>query len=107
MKEKKRTNKFIWLEIIIFTVISSLLVYLYLTYSDFLSENIPEIFLYDKKKPMLFNSGAFFLFFSFFIIIYTIFARKKWFIAVYVILFSIFFQSITNIMYWLNESFDD
>ena len=47
--------------------------------------NLAELFIYDPKSPLLFNSGAFFLFFSVFIIIYSIFVKKKWFIAVYVI----------------------
>lgn len=40
---------------------------------------------------MLFNSGAFFLFFTAFIIVYTIFNKNKWFTAIYVVLFSFFF----------------
>ena len=62
--------------------------------------NLLELLKYDIEKPMLFTSGAFFLFFSIFIIFYTLFAKKKWFISVYVIIFSLFFYYKSSGIYF-------
>ena len=64
-------------------------------------ENLGEIFLYDPSKPMLFNSGAYMLFFSLFIIIYTLIYKKRFLVAVYVILFSLFFYYKSSGIYFL------
>lgn len=64
-------------------------------------ENLGEIFLYNPDKPMLFNSGAFMLFFSIFIIIYTLIYKKRFLVAVYIILFSLFFYYKSSGIYFL------
>ena len=64
-------------------------------------QNLGEIFLYDPNKPMLFNSGAFMLFFSLFIIIYTLIYKKRVLVAVYVVVFSLFFYYKSSGIYFL------
>jgi alginate O-acetyltransferase complex protein AlgI len=64
-------------------------------------ENLGEIFLYNPDKPMLFNSGAYMLFFSLFIIIYTLVYKKRFLVAVYIILFSLFFYYKSSGIYFL------
>lgn len=53
--------------------------------------NLRELFIYDVNNPLIFNSGAFFIFFVIFISIYSIMSKQKWFITLYVIAFSFFF----------------
>ncbi len=66
-----------------------------------LLRNLLELFIYNPEKPMLFNSGAFFLFFAVFIVIYTIFSKNKWFVSIYVIAFSLFFYYKSSGVYLL------
>ncbi len=58
--------------------------------------NLLEIVKYDPQRPMLFNSGEFFLFYVIFIIVYTGIYRKKWWMSAWVILFSFFFYYKTS-----------
>lgn len=63
-------------------------------------ENLGEIFLYNQDRPMLFNSGAFLLFFCLFIMIYTVIYKKRLMVAVYVVLFSLFFYYKSSGLYF-------
>ncbi len=54
-------------------------------------QNLAEVFKYHQDAPMLFNSGEFMFLYTAFIIIYTIIYRRKFWMSVYVILFSLFF----------------
>ena len=54
-------------------------------------QNLLELFVYDRKSPIIFNSGQFLLFFSLFLAVYVwIFNKINWRIA-WLTLFSIFF----------------
>ncbi len=64
-------------------------------------ENIAQLFVYDPNNPMLFNSGVFLLFFSFFIIIYTVIYKKRLALSIYVIAFSLFFYYKSSGAYFL------
>ncbi|MBN2892686.1 MAG: MBOAT family protein [Bacteroidales bacterium] len=64
-------------------------------------KNLGDIFLYNPDRPMLFNSGAFLLFFSVFIMIYTIVYKKRLMISIYIILFSLFFYYKSSGIYFL------
>lgn len=64
-------------------------------------DNIANIFVYTPDKPMLFNSGIFMLFFTVFIIIYTILYKKKIIFSLYIIIFSLFFYYKSSGIYFL------
>jgi len=65
-------------------------------------ENLGESFLYNPSKPMLFNSGVFMLFFSAFIIIYTLIYKKRLIFSIYIVVFSLFFYyKSSGIYFWL------
>ncbi len=53
--------------------------------------NLRDLFVYDSANPLLFNSGAFFVFFIVIISIYTFIHKKKWANTIYLTLFSFFF----------------
>ncbi len=53
--------------------------------------NLKDLLLYDKAHPMIFNSGAFFMLFTLFIMIYTIIHKHRIAVSIYVIAFSVFF----------------
>ncbi len=63
--------------------------------------NLLEILKYDPQRPLLFNSGEFFLFYTVFIIIYTAIYYRKWLMSIYVIIFSFFFYYKTSGVYLL------
>ncbi len=63
-------------------------------------ENLGEILLYNPERPMLFNSGVFVIFFSVFIVIYTLIYKKKLLNAVYVVIFSMFFYYKSSGIYF-------
>ncbi len=64
-------------------------------------QSFSQILTYDPQKPLLFNSGEFFLFFTIFIIIYTAIYYRKWLMSIYVIAFSFFFYYKTSGIYLL------
>ncbi len=64
-------------------------------------DNLSNLLVYSPDKPMLFNSGAFMLFFTVFIIIYTIIYKKKFIFSLYVIIFSLFFYYKSSGIYFL------
>jgi len=54
-------------------------------------QNLKELFLYNAKNPLLFNSGSFLVLFIVFLILYTIIAKRRFVHTLWVILFSFFF----------------
>lgn len=52
---------------------------------------LSELFRYDPQNPMIFNSGAFFVLFIFFISIYALIHKKRLAVTLYVIAFSFLF----------------
>jgi D-alanyl-lipoteichoic acid acyltransferase DltB (MBOAT superfamily) len=64
-------------------------------------DNLSQLFVYDSSKPMLFNSGTFMLFFTIFLIIYTIIYKKRLVFSLYVIIFSLFFYYKSSGIYFL------
>jgi len=63
--------------------------------------NLVDTLQYSQSNPMLFNSGAFMLFFSVFIVIYTIIYKKKFAFSLYIIAFSLFFYYKSSGIYFL------
>lgn len=67
-----------------------------------LLENITQLFAYDAKRPLLFNSGEFLLLFTVFLSIYAVIYQKKFARVVYVLAFSLFFYYKSSGIYVLN-----
>ena len=62
---------------------------------------LSDLFTYNSKNPMIFNSGAFFVLFTVFISIYALIYKNRTSVAVYVILFSFFFYYKSSGIYLL------
>ncbi len=62
-------------------------------------------FSYSEAEPMLFNSGAFLVFFTIFISIYALIYKDRWVRVVYIILFSLFFYYKSSGIYVFNLIF--
>lgn len=62
--------------------------------------NLKDLFIYDASNPLLFNTGAFLVFFIVFIIIYTAIHKRKWSVSIFVIAFSIFFYYKSSGIYF-------
>lgn len=62
---------------------------------------LSDLFTYNSKTPMIFNSGVFFVLFTVFISIYALIYKNKTSVAVYVILFSFFFYYKSSGIYLL------
>lgn len=56
-----------------------------------LIDALSELFIYNPKAPMIFNSGAFFILFIVFLIVYSLIYRKRLAVVLFVIAFSFFF----------------
>ncbi|MFH0893694.1 MAG: MBOAT family protein [Bacteroidota bacterium] len=53
--------------------------------------NLLELLSYDPKYPMLFNSGAFFILFTVFLLIYSFLSKNRTVRTAYIIAFSLYF----------------
>ncbi|WP_299457693.1 MBOAT family protein [uncultured Microscilla sp.] len=67
-----------------------------------LLENIAQMFAYDKKAPLLFNSGEFLVLFTAFLSIYLLIYQQKFARVLYVLAFSLFFYYKSSGIYVLN-----
>ncbi len=65
------------------------------------SELFKDLFVYDLKNPLLFNSGTFFVLFSFFLILYTLIHKRRMMVTLWVIFFSFFFYYKSSGWYFL------
>ncbi len=65
-------------------------------------ESIASLFKYTPGEPLLFSSGQFLLLFIIFLTIYIAFIKRKMFISIYVVLFSLFFYYRSSGVYvWI------
>ncbi|PIE86063.1 MAG: membrane-bound O-acyltransferase family protein [Bacteroidia bacterium] len=70
-----------------------------------LLEHLNKMLEYDPKSPMIFNSGHFFILFTFFLIAYTLIYKRKFVVSLFVIAFSFFFYYKSSGFYLLILAF--
>jgi D-alanyl-lipoteichoic acid acyltransferase DltB (MBOAT superfamily) len=64
-------------------------------------ENLLDLFVYNPKAPLLFNSGTFMLLFLFFMVIYIFIHKRRLAVSLFVIVFSLFFYYKSSGIYFL------